>query len=130
MRKLHGYLNIASLSIPWAGPGEVADKLRITGNRRGERGFLRKQQVAQERVHLRLHVAHVPVGGEHLAGFHREPGDVVVHVGLMLHHHQRGDVAARTQMLRQVKRPLQRLGARLEQRLFLRAGEILGARCR
>ena len=97
----------AAEAVARGGGGEVADKLRAALDGRGERRFLGEKQAAEKGVGLRFEVADVAVHGRHLLRLKVQPRDVIVHVRLMLEHHERGDVAAGCERFRGVEKRAQ-----------------------
>src|SRR6185503_1031878 len=77
----------------------------VADNRRSEQCFLREKKVAQKGIHLASEIADVAIHFRHNLRIEAQTRDVVVHLHLMLQHHQGGDVARRAQVLIGVEKP-------------------------
>ncbi len=84
----------ATFGIPGATGGEVADEGGVALDRGSEGKFLGEQQILHEGFGGGLEIVDVAIGTELEPGFIGHPGEEVLTMGLMFHHHQRHDVAA------------------------------------
>jgi hypothetical protein len=95
----------APFGVEWSKRGESLGVIRVADYWRSEQCILREKKVAQKGILLASEIADVAIHFRHNPGIEAQTREVVVHLHLMLQHHQGGDVTRWAQVLAGVEKP-------------------------